>query len=140
MKKPVVEIVGQYIGKPFKPGGRGDDGWGCIELCHAILTDMGKNPPNSVGDVSLDDYLDKTAYDVEQQHVLLLSVAHDLGREVPIDNLMPGDGIVIKTSRGGVGVALYLGQGKAITSTPGKGVIVFTIDDSNAILMARRFG
>jgi cell wall-associated NlpC family hydrolase len=139
MKKSVVEIVGQYLGQPFKSGGRGDGGWGCIELCHAILTDMGKNPPNSAKDVTLDDYLDKTAYDIGKQHELLLTVANDLGREVPLDQLMPGDGLLIKTSKGGVGVSLYLGQGKAITSTPGKGVIVFSLDNNNSVIMARRF-
>jgi cell wall-associated NlpC family hydrolase len=139
MKKTFAEIIGEYLGKPFKPGGRGNGGYGCIDLCYDILIALGKHPPDVFGELSLDNYSICLGGNRELEHGALLEVAKNIGKDIPIDAILPGDGLLIKTSEGGVLTAIYCGQGKAITSQPGIGVTAFAIDENNQIMMARRF-
>ena len=139
MMKPLAEIIGKYLGQPFKLGGRGDGGWGCIDLCYAIMKDLGKNPPDVVMGWKINCYEVQVGEDKELQHRGLLETTMNLGTHVERENLVPGDFVLVKTVKGGLLTSVYCGHGRVITSQLGIGVSILPLDHNNWILEARRF-
>jgi len=140
MKKTFSEIIDEYHGQPFKAAGNGNGGFGCIDLCHHIITKgLGKEMPSGMDELTIENYAEVLKGDLTLERERLAEIIKKIGIEIDINRILPGDLLLIRTSKGGVLSAIYIGKGQAITSSAGIGVCVLDIDDNNWIETARRF-
>ena len=60
-----ADVMAGFIGKPFRPGGTGPDGYDCIGLCWAVLRALGRDVPAEYAGWSVErgDYAEWAAAD-----------------------------------------------------------------------------
>jgi hypothetical protein len=141
-KKSFAEIMVKFIGKPFKHGGFGPDGYDCIGLDYAYLVEAGKaaNLVINLGEWRLDNYheLDRRT-DHTEAHQKLLEIFMANGREVPVGEQVAGDPVIIKDKSGDLYPAIYTGNGNFMTAFKNTGVQTKKLEkDTFEIIMARR--
>ncbi len=136
--KTFAEIIGQYLGQPFKPAGCGCGGYGCIDLCYKIIAEgLGKEMPGSMGELTAENYRDILKGDRKLEEKYLRMYFRGAGQEIEVNRVLPGDLILVKV-KDNLFPAVYVGSNHAITSLINTGVEVFAIE-YGWIEMVRRF-
>lgn len=143
-KASLAVVLSKYVGQPFKAGGNGeaDGGWGCLNLCLAVLQELGKADkiPLAFGNITLENYFQvfpTCEGNTDEVKSTLLAFLNTIGTPVEIHNLQVGDALMIKIGRGAF-PAIYVGAQNVISSFVDRGVSLAKIDFSN-VLIARRF-
>lgn len=129
--KALAEITGKYIGRPFSE-------IGCIDLMHAIYTDMGFDAPDSFGSLTLENYREAFRENSKLTQARMLQLLKSLGRPVDIISVKIYDLVVIMQKGNIIYPGMYIGRGMFITSTVKEGVMVAHIGKMNRLIMARR--
>lgn len=130
--------VTQYLGRPFRKGGKSQEGYDCLGFVSTFLKDMGKNFPFEHGEWNLDNYSDFYTTDIEAAEAYMCEAFHTIGNEVKPERALAGDLIVVRHQNGRLFPAIYCGNGNAIASFLRAGVRVFALKDGNKIVLARR--
>lgn len=113
----IADVFARYIGKPYKHGGKGDDGFSCLYFVYEILRALGKadNLVLEVDGVSLDHYEAFAATSSQRQIRDKLVKAFALqGDEV--DRPKIGDLLVLQNELGEYFPAVYIGGGNVAAS------------------------
>lgn len=131
MTKPLSEITGKYIGKPFAE-------MPCMHLIYNIYADLGFEGPKSFGELTLDNYLEYFKANPKLTQARMLQLLKSLGQPVPVDKLKIYDLVVMMQPGRIIFPGMYVGKRMAITSTMRKGVAIAHIGRFNKLIMARR--
>jgi len=139
MKKKFADIIGDFLGKPFKAGGQGKGGYGCLDACHAIAKALGKNVPDEYRGYDLTSYVGLYQTDRQKANEMLLELMDHIGHEIPVNRKIAGDALIVKHGiTGDLFPAIYVGGGNAVTAFEKTGVTVFRLDELNVPIKARR--
>ncbi len=76
-----ARLFADMIGKPFERGGRGPDSYDCWGVLQQVLRRMGYSPT-----------------DYPTRPDLLMRVVADEWQPIPVEKLLPGDGILLRSS------------------------------------------
>jgi hypothetical protein len=138
-KRTFADIIGEFIGQPFRAGGCGQGGYGCLDACHAIARALGKNVPDEFRGYDLASYVELYQTDRKKANEMLLELLDHIGREIPVNKKIAGDALVVRHGiTGNLFPAIYVGGGNAITAFEKTGITVFRLDDMNVPIKARR--
>ena len=122
--EPFALTVARFIGKPFLPGGTGENGFGCINFVEAFLRARGKeNIKTEVDGVNLDNYCAFIENATQEEIKDKLVKAFDLNG-ARVKTPMVGDCLVMKARGGEYFPAIYSGSKTIITSFLNAGVEV----------------
>ena len=125
------QVTAKYIGQPYRA-------YGCLEFCYRFLVDLGFDPPQMVGDWSMDNYGELVAADIRRAQAVMLRSFWQIG--TPADTRYPRIGNVLAVLQTGPALfpAVYVGGGNAIASFIRRGVAVFPLGPENRAVIARR--
>ena len=127
----LADTTGRWIGQDFRQ-------YDCLTFCYLFLKDLGLNPPDHVGDWSMDNYTELVDDDIKKAQRVMIKSFLKVGRPAPKKYPSIGDLLVIKQKDAVFFPAVYVGAGKAMASFIKKGVMVFRIDTANQVALARR--
>jgi len=115
----VVQTAMRYIGVPYSFGGTTPDGFDCSGFVRYVFARSGVDLPRMADE------------------------QYERGQSVSVSRLQPGDTVYFTTYSSGVShVGIYLGDGKFISSTSSRGVVIDRLDSSywgSRYMGARRF-
>lgn len=115
----VVETAMRYVGVPYYFGGTTPDGFDCSGFVRYVFARSGVDLPRMADE------------------------QYELGQPVAMSRLQPGDTVYFSTYTSGIShVGIYLGDGKFISSTSSRGVIIDRLDSGywgSRYMGARRF-
>jgi hypothetical protein len=122
-------VTSKYIGRPDM---------GCLDLCVAVLRDLGLDMPAEVDGLGVENYRALADRSMRLAESELLRRMWKVGR--PGSTRFPrlGDFIAVLLPGGGVFPAVALGGGLALASFVRDGVRVFRIDAANRCILCRR--
>jgi peptidoglycan DL-endopeptidase CwlO len=101
----VVQTAMRYVGVPYAFGGTSPDGFDCSGFVRYVFARSGV-------------YLPRMA---DEQY--------EVGYSVPISRLQPGDTVYFSTYTSGIShVGIYLGDGKFISASSSRGVVIDRLD------------
>lgn len=126
----LAETTAKYIGRPDM---------GCLDLCVALLRDLGFEMPDAVDGLGVGNYRELAERSMRLAESALLARMWRVG--LPGSTRFPrlGDLIAVFLPRsGGVFPAVSLGGGLAIASFIRTGVAVFRLDSANRVIICRR--
>jgi len=129
--KPLSEITGKYIGKPFTE-------MPCMHLMHSIYSDLGFEGPKSFGELTLDNYLEAFKANSRLTQARMMQLLKWLGQPIPLDRLKIYDLVVIMQPGRVIFPGVYVGRRMVITSAIREGVAVTSLGGFNRPIMARR--
>ena len=129
--KPLSEITGKYIGKPFIE-------MPCMHLMHSIYSDLGFKGPESFGELTLDNYLEAFKENSKLTQARMMQLLKWLGQPVPLDRLKIYDLVVVMQPGRVIFPGVYVGRRMVITSAIREGVAVTRLGGFNRPIMARR--
>jgi len=128
----LATVTSSYLGRPDM---------GCLDLCVALLTDLGFEMPDAVDGLGVANYRELAHRSMRLAESRLLSRMWRVGRPGSARYPHLGDFIaVFLPASGGVFPAVALGGGQAIASFIRTGVSVFRLDTANRVLLCRRLG
>lgn len=133
--------MSKYIGKPFQEGATGPDAYDCIGLIGRYILDSGKDIPRTFGDLNEFNYWSMARGDKKREKALLREWVLTLGTEIPVNNKIAGDLLIINNSVQGnnyVFPAIYIGKNQAFTVINSRGVTPFFIMSSMTIELVVR--
>lgn len=120
----------KYLGRPDM---------GCLDLCVALLRDLGFDIPDEVDGLGVANYHEMAAASMRLAESRLLSRMWRVGRAGSTRYPRLGDFIAVFLPKsGGVFPAVCLGGGLAIASFIRTGISVFRLDAANRVLLCRR--
>ena len=136
-----ADVMAGFIGKPFRPGGTGPDGYDCIGLCWAVLRALGRDVPAEYAGWSVErgDYAEWAAADRAAADALVREMMENVGDPVAPLYELPGDLLLVDFAGLAETLAVYCGNGVAVTSTPRTGVRAFNLSRKMRVVAARRF-
>ena len=136
-----ADVMAGFIDKPFRPGGTGPDGYDCVGLCWAVLRALGRDVPDEYGGWSVagGGYAEWAAANRPAADALVREMMERVGEPVAPLYILPGDLLLIDCAGLGETLAIYCGNGVAVTSTPKTGVRAFNLSRRMRIVAARRF-
>ena len=129
----LADITSAWVGKDFKD-------IGCLEFCYRFLKDLGFDPPDRIGDWSVDNYTELVDDDIKKAQRIMIQSFLKIGRAGNKKYPSLGNLLVIRQKGGVFFPAVYVGAGKAMASFIKKGVMVFKIDGTNRVVVARSIG
>lgn len=122
--EPFALTVTRFLGKPYLPGGSGDEGFGCINFIYEFLRARGKeNIKTDVDGVNLHNYCEFIEHATQEEIKEKLVKAFDQNGE-RVKTPMVGDCLVLKARGGEYFPAIYSGNKTIITSFNNAGVEV----------------
>jgi hypothetical protein len=127
-------VVATYLGRPDM---------GCVELCVAVLRDLGFDCPDEVDGLGVRNYRELAHRRIRLAQAALLSRLRRVGVAGSVKFPKIGDLLAVWTPStflpgGGVYPAVALGSTTAISSFIREGVAVFRIDAANRVIVCRR--
>jgi len=126
-------ITKKYINKPFAE-------YGCIELVVAVLAEMGRPLPDAVDGIDAVNYRDLVASDIKKAQFEMLRTFRKIGTSSSTKYPGIGDLLVVMQAGCALFPAVAVGNGQALASFIRRGVCVFSLDEYNRAVMARRVG
>jgi peptidoglycan DL-endopeptidase CwlO len=103
----VVQTAMRYIGVPYSFGGSTPDGFDCSGFVRFVFARSGLDLPRMADE------------------------QYELGYPVTMSHLQPGDTVYFTTYASGIShVGIYLGDGRFVSSTSSRGVVVDRMDSS----------
>lgn len=135
-----VRVMEQFIGKPFKRNGSGGDGYDCMGMIHAYLTEMGTpGLIESYQGITLENYTDFYLNDRARANEVLLEVFDLLGAPVEDGAEVAGDIVVIRTEEtGDLYPAILSGNGNVLVAIAGSCLNITPLGKKMRIVKARR--
>ena len=133
-----IDVVDAYLDKPYRLG-LTPVGMDCLGLVWSILKDLDKPVFHEMDghDIFKADYADLHR-DMEAGNAMMRKVFSALGEEVSTKAKLTGDVLLMKDQHTGrLYLAIYTGNGNAISSFIGAGVTAFSIN-SDHLVAARR--
>jgi len=136
-----ADALSPFIGKPFRPGGTGPESYDCVGLCWAVLRALGKDVPDEYAGWSIRDaaYAEWAEKDRQAADALVREMMGIVGEAVDPGFILPGDLILVDFAGLAETLAVYCGNGAALTSTPKTGVRAFNLSRKMRVVAARRF-
>jgi cell wall-associated NlpC family hydrolase len=137
-----AERMGDFIGKPFKAGGTGPDGFDCIGLVYAVLRALRCDIPDTFDRYSVHEpgkYVE--LWDTNRLAAIraMIRWVESLGEPVSEAELITGDVCLIRSKlNGDVTPAVYAGNCLGIIAFAGQGVQAFDLSSMNAEIIAAR--
>jgi hypothetical protein len=123
-------VTSKYLGRPDM---------GCLDLCVALLRDLGFDMPDEVDGLGIANYKPLAERNMRLAESRLLSRMWRVGQPGSTRYPSLGDLLAVFLPKsGGVFPAVCLGSGQAIASFIRPGVSVFRLDDANRVLLCRR--
>lgn len=133
-KEPFALTVMRYLGKPYKLGGTGEDGFGCIDFVYNFLKDRGcENLKTEVEGISLENYAELIGSLTDAEIEEKLIQAFELNGVRIEGSPMVGDCLVLENKAGTPFPAIYAGSRTVITSFLNEGVRVYPIGYFNVV-------
>lgn len=138
-RRQCMRIIEKFNGLPFKINGHGTDGFDCMGLIHAYLTELGReNVPDSFQGITLETYTDFYKADPVRGFEVLLKVFDILGEPVLNNSPVAGDLVVIRIESGALFPAIYAGNGNALAAIERAGVKIIPVAKGMHIITVRR--
>jgi len=133
-----AERIGEYLGKPFRRGGRGPEDYDCYGFVHSFGRGMGWEIPEAQGDYTIDTWQDLYDRDPVAAEEIMIAALTGAGDPVESARIVAGDILVLRHPSGGRYPAVYAGGGLVAASFLGAGVRTIRFDRRD-IVLARRF-
>lgn len=131
-KKTFADLTAQFVGKPFRAGGQGPDGYDCLGFVYAFLREQGKADHLKIefGRWNLDNYHDYYRCDrIAAESQTLFEVYEANGVEIHVGMQIAGDPVIVRTAAGHFFPGIYAGNGHVLASFVDAGVRTVTIDN-----------
>lgn len=133
-----AEITQSYISRPFRE-------CSCIGMLHQIYREMGITLPTTYDGMTIENYMDHYRDDPRGTQIKLLALIRSLGEQSSATLPHMFDLLVIAQNtnrknvvKPGFFPAIYVGQGNAMASFLGSGVLKFQLDHNQRAIVARR--
>jgi hypothetical protein len=129
----LASVVSRYLDKPFS--------WEnnhCVGLVCDISRDIGKKVPEKAYDPA-DELKQLYKKDIAKLSKLLMGYMDNMGEEIDPVYKIAGDILILTKDGKNMFTAMYLGNGKAITSWVDIGVRVFALKPNLKIVSVKRF-